>query len=91
MQQRFTLSALTMEVAFFDPPIYREFAQLDAFGGLPDESTILRFRHRLEKPKLAEQILAVVNELLVQKEVLLKACTTVAATIIAAPSLTKSG
>jgi IS5 family transposase len=61
-----------MEEAFFDTPIYREFAQLDAFGRLPDESTILRFRHRLEKHKLAEQILAVVNELLVQKGLLLK-------------------
>ena len=79
-----------MEEAFFDTPIYREFAQLDAFGRLPDESTILRFRHRLEKHKLAEQILAVVNELLVQKGLLLKAGTAVDATIIAAPSSTKN-
>jgi hypothetical protein len=28
----------------------------EVFGNLPDESTILRFRHRLEKQKLAEQI-----------------------------------
>ena len=90
MQQWFTLSDLAMEEAFFDTPIYREFAQLDAFGRLPDESTILRFRHRLEKNKLAEQILAVVNELLVQKGLLLKAGTAVDATIIAAPSSTKN-
>ena len=90
MQQWFTLSDLAMEEAFFDTPIYREFAQLDAFGRLPDESTILRFRHRLEKHKLAEQILAVVNELLVQKGLLLKAGTAVDATIIAAPSSTKN-
>jgi IS5 family transposase len=44
-----------MEEAFFDAPLYREFAQLQEFGRLPDESTILRFRHRLEKHKLAEQ------------------------------------
>ena len=90
MQQWFTLSDLAMEEAFFDTPIYREFAQLDAFGRLPDESTILRFRHRLEKHKLAEKILAVVNELLVQKGLLLKAGTAVDATIIAAPSSTKN-
>ena len=90
MQQWFTLSDLAMEEAFFDTPIYREFAQLDAFVRLPDESTILRFRHRLEKHKLAEQILAVVNELLVQKGLLLKAGTAVDATIIAAPSSTKN-
>lgn len=53
-----------MEEAFFDTPLYREFAQLDAFSRLPDESTILRFRHRLEQHKLAEHILNTVNELL---------------------------
>lgn len=53
MQQWFTLSDLAMEEAFFDTPIYREFAQLDAHGRIPDESTILRFRHRLEKHRLA--------------------------------------
>ena len=58
MQQWFNLSDPAMEEAFFDTPLYREFAQLDAFGRLPDESTILRFRHRLEKHKLADQILA---------------------------------
>ena len=64
MQQWFTLSDLAMEEAFFDTPIYREFAQLDAHGRIPDESTILSFRHRLEKHKLADQILATVNDLL---------------------------
>ena len=52
MQQWFSLSDLGMEEAFFDTPIYREFAQLDAHGRMPDESTILRFRHRLERHKL---------------------------------------
>jgi len=90
MQQWFSLSDPAMEEAFFDTPLYREFAQLDAFGRLPDESTILRFRHRLEKHKLAEQILATVNELLVQRGLLLKAGTAVDATLIAAPSSTKN-
>ena len=40
-----------MEDAFFDTPVYREFAQLDEFGRLPDESIILRFFHRLEKKR----------------------------------------
>ena len=56
MQQWFTLSDPGMEEAFFDTPLLREFAQLDEFARLPDESTILRFRHRLEKHKLAEQM-----------------------------------
>ena len=90
MQQWFTLSDPGMEEAFFDTPLYREFAQLEEFGRLPDESTILRFRHRLEKHKLAEQILATVNELLIQRGLLLKAGTAVDATLIAAPTSTKN-
>ncbi len=83
MQQWFSLSDPAMEEAFFDTPLYREFAQLSPFGRLPDESTILRFgktpsqRHRLEKHKLAERILATVNELLEQRGLLLKAGTAV--------------
>ena len=90
MQQWFTLSDLAMEEALFDTPIYREFAGLDAHGRMPDESTILRFRHRLEKHKLADQILATVNELLAAQGLLLKAGTAVDATLIAAPSSTKN-
>ena len=52
MQQWFTLSDPAMEEGLFDTPLYREFAQLEEFARLPDESTILRFRHRLEKHKL---------------------------------------
>jgi len=63
MQQWFNLSDPAMQEAFFDTPLYREFAQLSPFGRLPDESTILRFRHRLEQHQLAERILASVNEL----------------------------
>ena len=90
MQQWFTLSDPGMEEAFFDTPLYREFVQLDEFARLPDESTILRFRHRLDKHKLAEQILATVNELLIQRGLMLKAGTVVDATLIAAPTSTKN-
>jgi transposase, IS5 family len=90
LQQWFTLSDPAMEEAFFDVPLYREFAQLDAQGRLPDESTILRFRHRLEEHKLAEQILATANALLVSKGLLLKVGTAVDATLIAAPTSTKN-
>jgi transposase, IS5 family len=90
MQQWFTLSDPGMEEAFFDTPLYREFAQLEEFARLPDETTILRFRHRLEKHKLAEQILATVNDLLSQRGLLLKTGTVVDATLIAAPSSTKN-
>ena len=90
MQQWFTLSGPGMEEAFFDTPLYRDFAHLEESGRLPDESTILRFRHRLEQHKLAQQILNVVNDILVERELLLKAGTVVDATLIAAPSSTKN-
>ena len=57
---------------------------------MPDESTILRFRHRLEKHKLAEQILQTVNELLTERGLLLKVGTAIDATLIAAPTSTKN-
>ena len=90
LQQWFTLSDPGMEEAFFDTPLHREFAQLEEFGRLPDESTILRFRHRLEKHKLAGRILVTVNELLIERDLLLKAGTAVDATLIAAPTSTKN-
>jgi IS5 family transposase len=57
---------------------------------LPDESTILRFRHLLEANDLALQIMATVNAMLTAKGLLLKAGTAVDATLIAAPSSTKN-
>jgi IS5 family transposase len=56
-----------MEEAFFDAPLFCEFAQLDEFSRLPDETTILRFLHRLEKHTRAELILITVNELLTER------------------------
>ena len=79
-----------MEEAFFDVPLYREFAQLDVNERMPDESTILQFRHRLEKHKLADAILATVNDLLGTQDLLLKEGSAVVTTLIAAPSSTKN-
>ena len=90
VQQWFSLSDPAMEEAFFDVPLYREFARLDEFVHLPDKSTILRFRHRLEKHKLTDGILASVNELLSEQGLLLKEGSTVNATLIAAPNSTKN-
>jgi IS5 family transposase len=91
MQQWFTLSDPAMEEALHDVPLYREFAGLDNWHTrLPDESTILRFRHLLEKHKLAEQMFKHINELLAARGLLLKAGTAVDASLIAAPSSTKN-
>ena len=90
MQQWFTLSDPAMEEALHDMPLFREFAGLNWDTAVPDETTILRFRRLLEEHKLAPQILALVNELLGAKGLLLRAGTVVDATLIAAPSSTKN-
>jgi transposase, IS5 family len=91
MQQWFNLSDPAMEDALHDVPLFREFAGLGGWDDrLPDESTILRFRHVLEQHKLAGQILQTVNELLTARGLLLKSGTVVDATLIAAPSSTKN-
>ena len=91
MQQWFTLSDPAMEEALHDMPLFREFAGLGGWDDrLPDESTILRFRHVLEKHKLAERILATVNLLLGAKGLMLRSGTVVDATLISAPSSTKN-
>jgi len=91
MQQWFNLSDPAMEDALHDVPLFRDFAGLGGWDDrLPDESTILRFRHALEKHKLAEQILKTVNELLTAKGLMLRSGTVVDATLIAAPSSTKN-
>ena len=81
LQQWFGLSDPAMEEALHDVPLYREFAGLDSWTQrLPDETTILRFRHLLQKHKLADQMLALINDLLRDKEMMLRASTVVDAT-----------
>ena len=91
MQQWFGLSDPAMEEALHAVPLYREFAGLDAGATrMPDESTILRFRHLLEEHDLSLQLLATINATLATKGLMLKAGTVVDATLIAAPSSTKN-
>jgi hypothetical protein len=91
LQQCFGLSDPAMEEALHDVPLYREFADLEGpMRRLPDESTILRFRHLLEKQGLAAPMLATVNRVLQAHGLMLKAGTVVDATLISAPSSTKN-
>jgi len=91
MQQWFGLSDPAMEEALHDVPLYLEFAGLSSGASrVPDETTILRFRHLLEKHDLAVDMLRVVNDLLQHKGLLLKTGTAVDATLISAPSSTKN-
>ncbi|MBQ0961790.1 IS5 family transposase [Ideonella sp. 4Y11] len=91
MQQWFALNDPAMEDALHYMPVFRELAGLEGRDErLPDESTILRFRHVLEKHQLAAQLLQAVNDLLIAKGVMLKSSTVSHATLITAPSSTKN-
>jgi IS5 family transposase len=91
MQQWFNLSDPQAEDAIYDSESMRRFARVELGDDkVPDESTILRFRHLLEKHGLTEGIFEVVSDLLAEHRLLLRAGTIVDATIIAAPSSTKN-
>ena len=69
----------------------RRFAGLDlTHDALPDETTILKFRHLLEKHGLTGQMMNIVNDTLEARGLLLKGGTMVGATIIQAPPSTKN-
>ena len=90
MQNWFALSDPAMEEALYEIASLRSFARLSLNEPIPDETTILNFRHLLEENDLAEDILTAVNGHLARKGLLLKKGSIVDATIIAAPSSTKN-
>src|SRR5579862_2337797 len=90
MQNWFALSDPAMEEALYEITPMRVFAGLSLTKAIPDETTILNFRHLLEKYELAPEILSRVNALLTRKGLMLKRGSIVDATIIAAPSSTKN-
>ncbi|MDQ0572591.1 IS5 family transposase [Variovorax paradoxus] len=90
MQNWFALSDPAMEEALYEIASLRNFAGLTLGEPIPDETTILNFRHMLEESDLAEDIFKQVNAHLSRKGLLLKRGSIVDATIIAAPSSTKN-
>lgn len=90
MQNWFALSDPAMEEALYEIASLRNFAGLNLSEPIPDETTILNFRHMLEESDLAEDIFKQVNAHLARKGLLLKRGSIVDATIIAAPSSTKN-
>ena len=68
----------------------RRFVRLKLSGALPDETTILNFRHLLEKHKLGQGLLAEINAHLESQGLKLREGTIVDASIIEAPSSTKN-
>ena len=91
MQQWFNLSDPEAEDALYDMESMRRFTGIElAEDTIPDETTILHFRHLLETHQLTAKIFAEVRSLLEEKRLLLKSGTIVDATIISAPSSTKN-
>ena len=79
-----------MEDALYEIESMRRFAGLRISEAVPDETTILKFRHLLERHKLGEALLTLINKHLSEVGLALKESTIVDATIIHAPSLTKN-
>lgn len=91
LQHWYGYSDPAMEEALHDIPVLRRFAGLDAgVSRLPDETTILNFRHLLEAHQLAESLFQEVVSLLTERGLILREGTIVDATLIAAPPSTKN-
>jgi IS5 family transposase len=91
VQQWFNLSDPGAEEALYESPALRQFAGVDlGRAPAPDESTILQFRHLLEKHDLGGAMLNAVNQYLESRGVRITTGTIVDATIIHAPSSTKN-
>jgi len=91
LQQWFNLSDPAAEEALYDSPILRRFAGIDlGRAPVPDETTICKFRHLLEEHDLGGAMLDVVNLYLDRKGIRITTGTIMNATIIHAPSSTKS-
>jgi transposase, IS5 family len=91
LQQWFNLSDPAMEEMLIDSESMRRFAGINLMDDpVPDETTILKFRHLLEKHGLTEQLFRDVGLLLTERGLLLHQGTIVDATIISAPPSTKN-
>lgn len=91
LQIWFNLSDPGAEEALYDSESMRRFAKIElAVDKVPDESTILNFRHMLEEHDLTRAMFDCINGLMESKGLLLRSGTIVDATIIAAPSSTKN-
>ena len=91
LQQWYGLSDPGMEDALYDIESMRRFARIDLESdSVPDETTILNFRHYLEAHRLTEKIFEKTKRYLSDKGLMLREGTIVDATIIDAPSSTKN-
>jgi len=91
LQNWYALSDPMAEESLYDSEAMRRFAGIELGDDrIPDETTILHFRHLLERHALTEAIFSEVNAYLADQGITLRSGTLVDATIIDAPSSTKN-
>lgn len=90
VQVFYNLSDPGMEDMLYEVEPVRRFVGLRLSAALPDESTILHFRHLLERHRLGEGLLAEINTHLASQGLRLRQGTVVDATLIEAPASTKN-
>jgi len=91
LQAWFSLSDEGVEEAIYDSYAMRRFMGLDfALEQVPDATTLLHFRHLLEKHELGEKLFEAQNEIFDEQGWMMRGGSIVDATIIAAPSSTKN-
>ena len=90
LQLWFNLSDPGMEQELYDSRSMLEFAGLTLTEPIPDETTILHFRHLLERHQLGTELFATINVHLAERGLLVREGTIVDSTIISAPSSTKN-
>jgi len=91
LQQWYALADEALEDALYDSQALRGFARVDlATDGVPDATTLLKFRRLLETHDLCKSLFTAINADLAARGLLLREGTLVDATLIAAPSSTKN-
>jgi len=91
LQLWFNLSDVMVEDSIYDSYAMRRFVGLDFLEEqAPDATTLLKFRHLLEKHQIGEKLFQAINRLLEEKGCMMRGGTIVDATILNAPSSTKN-
>ncbi|HZI33639.1 MAG TPA: IS5 family transposase [Candidatus Binatia bacterium] len=91
LQQWYGLADEALEDALYDSQALQSFARIDLSAeGVPDATTLLKFRRLLETHDLCKGLFAAINADLTARGLLLREGTLVDATLIAAPPSTKN-
>lgn len=91
LQQWYNLSDPSAEEAVYGRNSFQKFLNIDLLSdNVPDEATILNFRHLLEENNLQEKFFKIMNKVLEKNHLIVKEGTILDAAIVAAPSSAKN-